>query len=375
MWEPKPVTTDKTYFFRKFMFRWGISAPGLFAQIVFGWMPLIVSILMAFQNFNFHKSEWCGLDNFKAVLNDPIATPFSLTNAEEHFKSSVSYYTETHIAAPNTFLSGWYKVRSFYFGMGIAWRNTIYYTILILGLTFLMPIFVAIFLMEMPPWLIRIMMLMWFVPISDMASTIILKYFYNVDYGLLNGLIKNFYDFIGKPEAIRIFPRWLNSPDLAMLCIVLPQLIMYMPGLVYITSLQGIPQDLYDAAEIDGCGFFQKIWHVTLPRLRPVIATMLVINLISAFQVFGTIMIMTQGGPANKTISLAYYVYKLAFEYVEVGKGNALAVMFFLFLITLTFIQRKLFPEDIDSARQEGSIKKFFRKRKERYAANTANRP
>src|SRR3989339_983944 len=348
MWEPKPVTTDKTYFFRKFMFRWGISAPGLFAQIVFGWMPLIVSILMAFQNFNFHKSEWCGLDNFKAVLNDPIATPFSLTNAEEHFKSSVSYYTETHIAAPNTFLSGWYKVRSFYFGMGIAWRNTIYYTILILGLTFLMPIFVAILLMEMPPWLIRIMMLMWFVPIASMASIILLKYFYNVDYGLLNGLLAKFYHFIGKPEAEWVFPRYLNSPDIAMLCLVLPNLIMYVPGLIYITALQGIPQDLYDAAEIDGCNFFQKIWNVTLPRLRPIIVTMLIFNVIFAFQVMNEVMIMTQGGPGNATMVMGYYIYKLSFEYLEIGRANALAVFFCLFLMTLTVLQRIFIKDDSD---------------------------
>jgi multiple sugar transport system permease protein len=250
-------------------------------------------------------------------------------------------------------------------GMGVVWRNTFFYAALMLGLTFFVPIFVSIMLMEMPPWLIRIMMLMWFLPIAQMASTILIKYFYNVDYGLFNGLIEKWYVFIGKPEAEWVFPRWLNDPDIAMICIVAPALIMYMPGLVYITTLQGISQDLYDAAEIDGCGFFQKIWHVTLPRIRPIITTMLLFALIGAFQVLGPILIMTQGGPGNKTVTVSYYVYKLSFDFLEVGKANALAVIFFIFLMTLTAIQRTFIKESTDTGESKKTLRRMKKMEKE----------
>jgi multiple sugar transport system permease protein len=269
----------------------------------------------------------------------------------------VKDYTETQVMAPNPVLKAWYAVRSVYFGMGVVWRNTIYYVILDLVLTFFLPVMVSVFLMEMKPWLIRIMMIMWFVPISGMAAIILWKYFYNVDYGLLNGLIAKVYHLIGTPEAQRTYPRYLNSPDTAMLCLILPNVIMYMPGLVYITALQGIPQDLYDAAEIDGCGFFQKIYHITVPRIRPIIVTLLILAVIGAFQVLNEVMIMTMGGPGNKTMVMGYYIYKMTFDYLEVGKGNALACMFFVFLMILTLLQRIYIKEDTDTGEDKETLK------------------
>jgi len=348
---------DKEYRIRQFIFRWAISLPGLGAQIIFGWLPLVIAVVISFQTFNFRQSTWCGTDNYKSILSDPTTTPFSLQMAKENYAGSIKEYKKTNVLEPNPVLKAGYRMRAFYYGLGLVWRNTIYYAFLVLGLTFFIPIIAAILLMEMPPWLIRIMMLMWFVPIASMASIILLKYFYNVDYGLLNGLLAKFYHFIGKPEAEWVFPRYLNSPDIAMLCLVLPNLIMYVPGLIYITALQGIPQDLYDAAEIDGCNFFQKIWNVTLPRLRPIIVTMLIFNVIFAFQVMNEVMIMTQGGPGNATMVMGYYIYKLSFEYLEIGRANALAVFFCLFLMTLTVLQRIFIKDDSDHGTSKKTLK------------------
>ncbi|MFH0921915.1 MAG: sugar ABC transporter permease [Fibrobacterota bacterium] len=348
---------DKSYRIRQFFFRWGISLPGLAAQIIFGWFPLIIAVLVSFQTFHFRQSTWCGLDNYKSVFSDPTTSPFSVKMAKENYALSIKSYKETNVLDPNPVLKACYGFRAFFNGLGLVWRNTLYYAFLVLALTFFIPILVAILLMEMPPWLIRIMMLMWFVPIAGMASIILLKYFYNVDYGLLNGLLAKFYTFIGKPTAEWVFPRYLNSPDSAMLCLVLPNLIMYVPGLIYITALQGIPQDLYDAAEIDGCNFFQKIWNVTLPRLRPVIVTMLIFVVLGAFQVMNEVMIMTQGGPGNATMVMGYYIYKLSFEYLDLGRANALAVVFFLFLMVLTILQRIYIKEDTDHGVSKKTLK------------------
>jgi multiple sugar transport system permease protein len=238
--------------------------------------------------------------------------------------------------------------RACFLGVGRVWRNTLYYAALALGLTFFIPIFVSILLMEMKPWVIRIMMILWFFPIAGMASLVLLKFFYNVDYGLLNGLIAKAYDLMGKPLVERVFPRWLNSPSIAMLCLVLPNIIMFSPGMIYIANLTGMPQDLYDAAEIDGCGFFRKIRHVTLPRMRPLIVTMLIFSVLSSFQAMGDVMILTGGGPGNSTMVMGYYIYKLTFDYLEIGRGNALAMVFFVFLMILTALQRKYVREDND---------------------------
>ncbi len=348
-------TTD--YKLKMSIFRWGISLPGLLAQLVFGWMPLVIGILVSFQEFHMENSKWTGFDNYKAVLQDPNSAPFSLGMAKGYYSDVVKSYKEANIAEPSPLLKILYGIKSIYYGMGVIWRNTITYVLLSLGLTFFVPVIVSILLTEMSPWMIRIMMILWFIPISSMASLIILKYFYNVDYGLLNGIIAKAYDFLGRPESARVFPRWLNSPDLVMFCLVLPSIVMFSPGLVYITALQGIPQDLYDAAEIDGCGFFQKIWNVTIPRLRPIMVTMFLFSVLTSFQVMNEVLIMTQGGPGDRTLVVGYYIYKMTFDYLEIGKGNALAVIYFCFLMTLTILQRIYIRENNDSGEDKKTLK------------------
>jgi multiple sugar transport system permease protein len=348
---------EKNYKLQMFLFRWGISLPGLLAQVIFGWMPLIIGILVSFQEFHMTDSKWNGLENYRAVLNDPNSAPFSLKMAKDNYAGAVKTYQDLNGVRPSPPMKIVYAVQSAYFGLGVIWRNTILYVTLSLGLTFLVPVIVSILLTEMSPGLIRIMMLLWFIPISGMASLIILKYFYNVDYGLLNGLLAKIYDTLGRPEAERVFPRWLNSPNLVMFCLVAPSLIMFMPGLIYITALQGIPQDLYDAAEIDGCGFFQKIWNVTIPRIRPIIVTMFLLAVLSSFQVMNEVLIMTQGGPGDKTLVVGYYIYKMTFDYLEIGKGNALAVIYFCFLMSLTILQRIYIKEDKDKGEDKKTLK------------------
>jgi len=172
-----------------------------------------------------------------------------------------------------------------------------------------------------------------------MAGLIIWKWMYNTQYGLFNGILES----LGFPTL-----GWLNDPNLAMFCLVLPGLIMYGPGLIYIASLQGIPNELYEAAEIEGAGFWTKIWHITLPRLRPIIAMMLILAVIGNFQVFDQPYIMTGGGPNLATYTIVLYIFDLAFASMKFGKASALAVVLFFVLTILTTIQRKYFKENID---------------------------
>jgi len=271
--------------------------PGLILQLLFGWFPICVAFILAFQKFRMlQPSPFVGLANFR------------------------------HLFIRNALT-------------GIAFRNVFYYTCLSIGLTFIIPIFIAILLMEMGKNMIRVMMLLWFIPVASMAGIIIWKWFYNIQYGLFNGILTS----LGLPTL-----KWLNDPRLAMLCLVLPGLIMYGPGLIYIATLQSIPEELYEAAELEGVSFWGKIWYITLPRMRPVIAMMLLLAIIGSLQVFDQPYVMTGGGPGFSTFTVVMYIFSLAFDTMKFGEATALAVVLFFIIMAIVVIQRHYFKENID---------------------------
>lgn len=278
------------------MSAWMLTLPGLVAQVCFGLMPILFAFVVGFQKYYFVKPpEWVGTKNLQDVAADPLI----LT----------------------------------------AFANTFWYAFLSLALTFLIPIFVSILLMEMKSHTIRIMMVLWFLPVASTASISIWKYLYNPRLGLLNGWITS----LGLPPL-----KWLDDPTLAMFCLVLPGLILFGPGLIYIAALQSIPDELYEAAELEGAGFFTKIRIVTLPRLRPIIAMMLLFSLIGSLQVFEMPFILTGGGPGYATTTVVMHIYNLAFNSYNLGKATALALILFFVIMGLVIIQRRLYRENAD---------------------------
>src|SRR5262249_7259492 len=142
--------------------------------------------------------------------------------------------------------------------------------------------------------------------------------------------------------------KWLDNPALAMFCLVLPGIVLFGPGLIYIAALQNVPEELYEAAELEGAGFFKKIQTVTLPRLRPVIALMLIFRVIGTFQVFDLPFIMTGGGPGYVTTTVVMHVYDLAFRAYNLGKATALAIVLFFAIMVVILLQRRYFRENLD---------------------------
>jgi multiple sugar transport system permease protein len=102
--------------------------------------------------------------------------------------------------------------------------------------------------------------------------------------------------------------------------------------------LQGIPTQLYEAAEIDGANEWHKFWKVTLPMLSPVIFFTLIINMIGSFQIFAESFVMTKGGPGNATLFYVLYLYRNAFEYFRMGYASALAWILFLVILVFTLL-------------------------------------
>jgi multiple sugar transport system permease protein len=274
------------------------TIPGLIVQFFFGWFPVLFAFFIGFQRYYFVKPpELVGARNFREVAADPL----TLT----------------------------------------AFGNTFYYAFLSLALTFIIPIFVSILLMEMSRRTIRWMMVLWFIPVASTAGIAIWKYLYHPRLGLLNGLL----------QALHLPPqKWLDDPNLAMFCLVLPGLILFGPGLIYIAALQSIPEELYEAAELEGAGFFTKIRCVTLPRLRPIIAMMLIFSVIGSMQVFELPFIMTGGGPGYATMTVVIQIYNLAFRGYNLGKATALAIVLFFVIMALILLQRRFFRENLDES-------------------------
>lgn len=111
---------------------------------------------------------------------------------------------------------------------------------------------------------------------------------------------------------------------------------------LYLAGLQSLPRELDEAAMIDGANRLQRLWNVTVPLLRPTIALVVILASIGAMKVFGEIYVMTSGGPADRTTTLVYYIYKEAFVFLTMGYASAIAVVLFLFLLILSVINIKI---------------------------------
>jgi len=140
-------------------------------------------------------------------------------------------------------------------------------------------------------------------------------------------------------------PPWLGSVKWAMPAIILITLWTSMGGgrmIIFLAGLQGVPQEFYEAAEIDGASPLSKFLHITLPMISPTIFFNLVLGIIGALQVFNTAYIATKGGPGRATWFFALHIYTNAFEYFDMGYASTLAWFLFLVLLVFTVIQLRL---------------------------------
>jgi len=167
------------------------------------------------------------------------------------------------------------------------------------------------------------------------AVAVIWRYLFNTQYGLINyafgGLGIERIDWLGDPTwampAIIVFAVWKNFGD---------------NMLILLAGLQAIPEELYEAARIDGASFWRRFRHVTLPMLGPVMAMVNVLTIAGYFQLFAEPYVMTQGGPLQSTVSVLYFMYEEGFKWWNLGSASAVAFMLFLFILALTAVQLRL---------------------------------
>jgi multiple sugar transport system permease protein len=136
-------------------------------------------------------------------------------------------------------------------------------------------------------------------------------------------------------------PKWLSDPAWSKPSLVLMSLwgVGGSRMIIFLAGLQGISDQYYEAATIDGAGAWGKFRHVTVPLITPIIFFNLVLGVIGAFQTFTQVFIMTGGGPNDSTLMYALYLYRLAFEWFQMGKASAMAWVLFVTLLLFTYIQ------------------------------------
>ncbi len=280
---------------KKYFWAFLMLFPALASIILWKYVPVLMGSVMAFQDYNIvGNSEWTGLQNFADVLFDPV----------------------------------WWA----------ALGKTLYYMVISLGLGFFPPVILAILLQEVSHGKL-IYRVIYYLPavISGVIVIYLWKLLYDPsDAGGFNQILMWF----GLEKS-----RWLQDESLAMLCVVLPTIWAGVgPGcLIYLAALKGIPDENYEAADIDGANFFHKIRHIVLPSLKALITIQFISAFIAASQQSGFILVMTFGGPNEATKVADLLIFEKAYLYLNFGMATAMAWLLGMMMMGFTVIQmRKL---------------------------------
>lgn len=255
-------------------------------------VPVFVAVAVSFQSWNIiSPPTWLGADNYVKVLTDPAIW--------HSFLVTVQY---TLLVIPTQTL----------LGLGLA-----------VLLTRRLPGTSGFRVLYALPWIC-----------APLTLGVVWKWVFAPTDGALNAIL-----------GTRI--EWLSSFSLALPSVSFVSVwtqVGYV-ALFYLAGLSGVPQDIQDAARVDGAGELSVFWRITMPLLRPTTFFILATSIISSFQVFDTIYAMTGGGPGapGKTDVIAYRIYNLAFERLNLGQASALSVLLMIILIVVTVAQQLYF--------------------------------
>lgn len=216
-----------------------------------------------------------------------------------------------------------------------AWENTFWFLLITILLTFFIPIIQAIFLNEiikLKRTLTTIYLVIALIPIS--VNVILWKWIWHPDYGIANTIL-NALGFSSK--------MWLSDPSLTKFCIIFPSIIGGGVGvLMYLAAIQGIPKEIYESSQIDGCTGWKKIFYMILPNIKFIILIQLVICVINTMQILDAPYQFAAGGPNGASTSMAIYIYKTANENLSYGRANAASLILFVIIAIITVIQLKM---------------------------------
>jgi multiple sugar transport system permease protein len=275
---------------RQRLFPYALLAPIAAFEGLFVIYPIIRGILLAFHLTSFGQTKWVGFANFRQMIHDPL------------FWSSVQTTFE------------------FTFAMVVVWLT------IGLGVAMLMN------------WSFRgrgfvraILAIPWAIPDIPIVLTFLIML--DPNFGILNR-------FAALIPGVHHQIQWVNDPNLAFIAIIMMVAWKGFPffALILLSSLQSIPDDLYEAARVDGAGFIRRFRSITVPSITPTLALLAVLAFIFSFQQFTIIYLSTGGGPGQDTSTLALTIYQQAFEFFNYNYACAIAVVGLLIALVGTVL-------------------------------------
>lgn len=282
--------------------------PAGLSIVLWSYYPLLRGLVIAFQDYRLlGGTQWTGLDNFIAVFTQPI----------------------------------------FYRSLA----NSFFYVFLSIVIGFLIPIFLALSLNEIPRFKVFFRTVFY---LPAMTSPIVVAFlwrqFYDKsEHGLLNVILSPFIGVLNpildwlSIAPIRPTHDWLGDPSLAMFAVVLPGIWAGAgPGsILYLAALKNIPEERYEAADLDGASWWHKVRYITLPGLRPLILINLLGVFIAGFKAMENVFVLTGGGPLYATHTIGLEIWTNAFMFLKFGYATAAAWVMGAILIGFTVLQMK----------------------------------
>jgi multiple sugar transport system permease protein len=309
--------------------------PNFLGFLVFFAFPLAISFYYSFTDYNlFTDPKFVGLSNYAKALGFRLS-PDSLQAALAARKTWVDVLGAYIQPNDPTFWT--------------ALHNTVVYAIGVMAFS-IVPAFLLAWMLNSRLGGMTVFRAMIYIPVvaSIVGSALVWFWIFEGQSGILNtiitgivvGLNNPIFTSLGRPL---IDPQigWLTSPDWALFSLILMTswaTIGY-DMVVFLAALQGIPGHLYEAANIDGASRWRILFSIVVPLMTPTIFFLLITNTISSLQVFSEPYIMTQGGPANSTLTIVYYLYQKGFQRFQMGYGASLAWIVFALIFTVTLLQ------------------------------------
>lgn len=266
--------------------------PSLVGVLVFIMGPIIASLLISFSEWNLLSTiRFAGLTNYVKLLGDDL--------------------------------------------FWLSLKNTLYYSLLTIPSGLLISLLLAL-IMNVKLRGMDFYRTIYYIPVvcSMVAVSLVWKWIYNREFGLLN----YFLSFLNVPPI-----GWIVETKWAMPAIALMSVWKNLGfnAIIFLAGLQNIPSQLYEVAKLDGASGWKQFCHITIPLLSPTIFFLTVVSIISSFQVFDAVYMMTQGGPGNATAVYTYFLYCNAFRWFKMGYACALAYVLFILIFGLVFLQFK----------------------------------
>ncbi|MCC3355342.1 carbohydrate ABC transporter permease [Bacillus sp. REN16] len=264
--------------------------PNILGFLAFIFLPVIASFLMSFTSWNgFGKIEFIGLENYVRLIGD---TDFK-----------------------------------------ISLVNTVLFTLISVPVTLFLSILIAVAINKGMRF-VKVFRTAVFLPYvtSTIAVAAVWQLIFNPTAGPVNGFLSNL--------GIENLPGWFASPDWALVSVSIVY-IWHSVGyymIIFLAGLQGISDDVYEAANIDGAGPITKFFKITLPMLSPIMFFTSIIAIINSFKVFDFIYALTGGGPGRSTQVLVYDIYTTAFKEYEYGYASAMAYVLFILILIFALL-------------------------------------